>query len=499
MSRKAWLLLTLLALVVAFAWQGMRGLSDPDEGRYAEVAREMLASGDVLHPQLEGHPHYTKPPLSYWAIAAGLRVLGPNEWAVRLFQSVAYAATILLVALTASSLWGRSSGILAGVIYSTFLLPFVAASIVTTDTLLTLWEALAVYAFFRGRRTPFSLSRWIFPALTGLAFGLAFLTKGPPALLFLLALIVWRFSPAGRKHSGAPVFSGLGWVLLLVTGLGWFIYVVTTTDGLMSYFLGEEVVGRIAGQHHRNAGWLGAVKIYLPILLLGALPWSVAWPVMWHRRRGLFALGHIWSRRPVLWALILLFAVPLAVFSLSRSRLPLYLLPLFIPLALATTRGLDGILGRDSKNLPQFWRRIRWRLSLSGWVLLLLTLRVGYARFPNEADARALVARLPVAEAREIVVTDGVRSVHGLAFYARRNLLHAAWSKNRAREEGRLSLKEVFDRLKRDSTASYLFLVKPDGVNDLRAMLAREGLSPQRELQGEKIVALLVGVGGTVP
>ncbi|HKI83085.1 MAG TPA: glycosyltransferase family 39 protein, partial [Candidatus Krumholzibacteria bacterium] len=138
-SYLSWTLLFLLALVVSFGFQGTRGLSDPDEGRYCEVAREMLASGDFLHPQLEAHPHYSKPPMTYWSIAASLAALGQGEWACRLFQSVAYLGTILLVAMCGATLFGRACGILAGIVYASMALPFVAANIVTTDTLLTLW------------------------------------------------------------------------------------------------------------------------------------------------------------------------------------------------------------------------------------------------------------------------------------------------------------------------------------------------------------------------
>ncbi len=495
------MLLVLLAVVVAFGGQGVRGLSDPDEGRYAEVAREMIVTGDYLHPQLDFHPHYTKPPLTYWAIVAGLKLLGPGEWGVRLFQSVAYALTILLVALTGTVLWGRSTGIRAGGIYATFLLPFAAANIVTTDTLLTFWEALALFAFFAGRRA--TTHRWVHPALMGAAFGLAFLTKGPPALLFLLALVIWRSSPAGRREAGegssarpasAPVFSALGWVLLVAIGLGWFAWAVATTDGLLAYFLGDEVMGRIAGAHHRNAGWLGAVVVYPPVLLLGSLPWSATWPWALRRWRSRVRWAAIPRERPVLWALLLLFLVPLIIFTLARSRLPLYVLPLFLPLALMTARGLDRPTppGADSPPRTRGW--------LVPWVLLLLALRLAYARWPGEKDARALAESLPVTEARQIVVADGVRSVHGLAFYTGRDLLYAAWSNEKARREGRPTVSEVLEELRGasgptpDGTIPMdLVLVKPDGLEDLQRILSRAGLRVHRTIERKKLIALLVG------
>jgi 4-amino-4-deoxy-L-arabinose transferase-like glycosyltransferase len=477
---------------MAFGFQGTRGLSDPDEGRYCEVAREMLASGDLLHPTLEAEPHYTKPPMTYWSIAASLAALGHGEWACRLFQSLAYLATVLLVALSGVALFGRAAGVLAGIVYATMALPFVAANIITTDTLLTLWEALAVYAFLRGRTSP----RRVWPALTGLAFGLAFFTKGPPGLLFLPALWIYTRLPVARKQQPtAPLLDRSGLILLLAVGLWWFLFLVVTTKGILSYFLGDEVVGRLAGEHHRNSGLWGAVKVYLPILTLGTLPWSLSWIGAWRRMRARGLMGFApWRAgrvRPALTLLLLLILVPLAVFVLSRSRLPLYVLPLFIPISLASARALQLAYESLAADLFSFrFRSQAWKI-LGGWVVVLLCLRLAYAYWPNEADARALHARLPVAQADEVVVTGGVRSVHGLAFYDQRVLRYAGWSEERAEERGWATLDEILTELRKDPTLRYLILVKPQEVEELKVRTSAHGLRIVNTVKGKKITALL--------
>ena len=102
---RAWLAFAAFALVLAFAFQGTRGLWEPDEGRYAEVAREMLVSGDLLTPHLDFEPHFTKPPLTYWCITASMAAFGRNEWAVRLYLALSFALTGLAIAALGARMW----------------------------------------------------------------------------------------------------------------------------------------------------------------------------------------------------------------------------------------------------------------------------------------------------------------------------------------------------------------------------------------------------------
>jgi 4-amino-4-deoxy-L-arabinose transferase len=281
----AWLALAGLALTLAFAFQGARGLWEPDEGRYAEVAREMLATGDFLTPRLDGRPHYTKPPLTYWAIAASIRAFGRSEGAVRLHLAVSFAATVLLVAALGGRIWDRRTGLCTGLVYATAIIPFAAASVVTPDTLLVLWQALALYAFWRGFEAETRGGRWLWPALTGAALGLAFLTKGPAGLVFLPAMLVFRRLAPGKRIGAAPVLNLSGVLLLLFIGATWFVAVTRQNLGLAGYFVRDEFLGRLAGRHHRNSEWYGWI-IYGPALAAGALPWCLFWLRLWRRIRG---------------------------------------------------------------------------------------------------------------------------------------------------------------------------------------------------------------------
>jgi 4-amino-4-deoxy-L-arabinose transferase-like glycosyltransferase len=171
-----WLVLALLC-VLAFAWQGTRGLWDPDEGRYTAVALQMLDSGEWLVPRLSDHQeHLTKPPLYYWTVAASVAAFGMSEWAVRLPNALAFVLTGLLVLALARSLAPRRPW-LAPLAWATSLYTVLAANVASTDTLLALFETAAMYCAWRAQRDGDSRA-W--HTLMWTAFGLAFLTKGPP-------------------------------------------------------------------------------------------------------------------------------------------------------------------------------------------------------------------------------------------------------------------------------------------------------------------------------
>src|SRR5208283_3325123 len=107
----------LFAVALAFAFQGTRGLWTPDETRYANAAAEMLQSGDYLVSRINHLPFLNKPPLQVWGLAAGLKLLGRNEWGARAFNALCLLATALAVGLLARAWWGGHAGLLAAMIY----------------------------------------------------------------------------------------------------------------------------------------------------------------------------------------------------------------------------------------------------------------------------------------------------------------------------------------------------------------------------------------------
>lgn len=368
----------LIALALALCFLGTRGIWDPDEGRYTNVALNMLHSGDWLNPHRHHEVgHWTKPPLTYWAIAASVGAFGANPWAARLPSALSYLFCVWLAWRIGKRL-APGSEHAAALIYATMLLTVGASQMITTDYLLTAWETLGLWAFvetrFGDRGRP---RRWI--ALMWAAFALAFLTKGPPGLLPLLVVLAFdALMPGLRRHR---VLQWSGVVLFVLLALPWYVAVIHGNPGLFQYFIGDEVVNRITtNEFGRHGEWYGWITVYLPTLLLGTLPWT---PALLRWARGMPGAVRRWWRDPAAreaeapWLLLALWvSLPLLVFCVSKSRMPLYVLPLFMPLALLAA------LQRRSENrgLPHW----RW---LALWALALLAIELGSAYWPTHKNA----------------------------------------------------------------------------------------------------------------
>lgn len=390
------LLVVACALLMALSFQGSRGLWDPDEGRYSNVALQMIDSDDYLTPRRNDDAlHVTKPPLTYWTMVASVQAFGRSEWSLRLPMALAFALTAGLVfslgrAFVPQRPW------LPALIYVSSPLPFLAASAVTTDTLLTLGETLAVLAYAQFRflhRSP----RWL--DVMWAAFGLAFMIKGPPALLPLLAIVAWEIQHRQWRTLVRPI----GLMLFAAIGLSWFVWIVSEHRELLSYFLGHELVGRIASaEHDRHAEWYGAFVIYLPTLAIGALPWAAI--AVWRRWLQPAPRALPTSAR-FLWLWLLL---PLTVFFLARSRLPFYLLPLFVPISL--------LVGQALADLPMKWGRIS---LAAAWLGVMLAVKALIAQAPSGQDARHLAKQLrPLfpTPAQELVFVE-TKARYGLRYY----------------------------------------------------------------------------------
>ncbi len=302
-----------LALFLGLWFQGVRPFMGRDEHRYPVIAREMLHRGEYLVPYFKGHPHLTKPPLIYWAVAAGEKLLGENPWGARLPNALALAITAAALSAIGVRLFG-DPGWLAGLLYALTLTPFAAANIVTPDTLLVMWEVLAAWAFFRG-----SFLCWIF-------WGLAFMTKGT-ATLPVMAPFLWYGWVKRKDWRG--LF--LGAFLFSLVALPWYIYIQSRFPDFWRIFLQEQVTGRLFhNYYHRNSAWYAPLYIYLPLLTLGALPGALYFFRDLPRLPDFFRAS-LFNRVVAMW-----YAFPLVVFFLAKSRLPLYILPLFPPFVLMT-------------------------------------------------------------------------------------------------------------------------------------------------------------------
>jgi len=287
-----WLwVMILLTIFAAFSFQGTRGLYDTTEGRYAECAREMVETGNYLEPTLAYRAHWSKPPLTYWAIAGGIHLFGRNAWGARFYDALALVLTVLVVFAMGKLFWDDKVGILAGLIYLSAPFPLFSANIVSTDTLLTLWEGAAVLCYLVAcfRRSKSRVSPWV--AGMWLFFGLGFLTKGPPALLPFLAILVWNMI----YRRGVKLFNPFGLALFLLTGLSWYLLVIYRHPELTSYFLGHEMAARFSSSSFHNSEWYKPITLYLPLLCFGAGVWVIPLLTSIRKFRGSFRPRQLWA------------------------------------------------------------------------------------------------------------------------------------------------------------------------------------------------------------
>ncbi|NDC80411.1 MAG: glycosyltransferase family 39 protein [Verrucomicrobia bacterium] len=345
--------LAIFAACVAFPFLGSFGLLEPDEGRFAQIGREMMGGGDYLVPRLNGIEQFYKPPLVYWVGAAGYRILGISEWTARLPSALAFFGTIWLTGWMGWRLGGRRLGWMAALILASMLEPYALGRQITLDTTLTFWITSALACLVRvGTGDPDRKAGFLF----FLCMGLGFLAKGPMAWVVpLTAALAWTVAlRAGGQRLGLPWRKGM----LLMTGvsLSWFVAVSWKYPELWKYFLGYELVERFASTTH---GRSKPFWFFLPILALGAVPWTGFLPGLslatWKKIRER-------SLSPVQWALGSTVVVPFGLVSCSGSKLLTYILPLYPSLALALATWLE-------KGTRSAWTKIGWGTA---WGILLV-------------------------------------------------------------------------------------------------------------------------------
>lgn len=335
LSRLALALLATLAILVGLD-NLARPLANPDEGRYAEIAREMAASGDWVTPRLNGFKYFEKPPLQYWATAAAIRVIGPNEVAARAYTALCGILAVLAVAFTLRRLGGSRQALLAaGVLLSS---PYFLAlgGIVTLDMGLTAWLTVAMGAFLVAQAAARDdRERRLWMAVAWAAVALAVLSKGlvglvlPAGTIFMHCLLHrdWKLLRRLELAGGACILAAIA--------APWFILVsVANPEFAPFFFIHEHFTRFLTAEHRRVAAWW----YFIPILFLGLLPWmfglgpavAAAWNSQVHGDE------FHWRR-----FVVVFIAVVMAFFSASGSKLPAYILPVFPMAAMVLAEWID--------------------------------------------------------------------------------------------------------------------------------------------------------------
>jgi len=340
-TRWRWLepLLLVLMLSVWFGYElGSRELWSPDEGRYAEIPREMLATGDFLTPRLNGVKYFEKPPLMYWLEAGAIKAFGLNEWALRLWPALFALFGCLAVYFTGLTLYGRRAGLFAAGILAVSPLYDFMGGILTLDMALASELTIALCAFLLAVRLPLGpRRRFLF---YGFYFfvALAVMTKGLigmviPAMILGAWMVVtreWRLLREMHLPTGLALFIAVAapWHVLVAQANPEFTYF---------YFIHEHFDRYLTTAHHRyEPAWY-----FIPILLAGMYPWTVFLP---ESLRDAFRRSpDSGMTRSDAWFLALWAVLPFLFFSFSDSKLAPYILPIWPPLALLLGRWLAGV------------------------------------------------------------------------------------------------------------------------------------------------------------
>jgi len=345
-----WLLTAAVAFVLLYKL-GSVALFEPDEGRNAEKAREILLLNDWVTPHENFYPVLDKPIFFYWLIALFYQLFGVSEWTARLPSLLSALGCVFLIYRFSRVYWGRWVALWSALILVTSVEFFILARTVIFDMPLTFCETVALLAFYEAKQSENRRRRAALCLAMYLALGAGTLIKGlvalviPGIVFFLFILLRRRWQILRRIYliPGAGVF--------LAVVLPWYLQAEARNPGYLNYYLWAEHFGRYTtASFDRSEPWY----YFIGVALVGFFPWTLVLPWiiknLWRRS---------WDDKTVY--LVLWVSVPLLFFSASHSKLPQYILPIFPALSILAGATLVGLYEQSGSKL-------RW-VMISVWVV----------------------------------------------------------------------------------------------------------------------------------
>lgn len=313
-----------LALAVCMFHLGSFGLWEPDEARYAEIAREMLQSGNLIVPHLNYVAYVEKPPLLYWLTTLSFWIFGVSEFGARLPVALSAIAGILATYFFTLRAFGRRHAIVAAAILATTPLYALMGQVLTTDMTLTALVTIATFSLYLHREEG---GRWCWIAYV--AMGLAVMTKGPVgAAIPIASMLLWL---AWRRELGGAIakFRAIpGLALTMLIAAPWFVAMTIREPGFFDFYFVGEHLRRVFETDYSHSE---AFYFYVPVLAIGLLPWSLLVPFLTWRDS---------PRNPARSFCLVAAGVTVAAFSCASAKLIPYILPAVPPLAVLIADGL---------------------------------------------------------------------------------------------------------------------------------------------------------------
>ncbi len=405
-QRKSWLILAALFLLL-LVLAALRPLAVPDEGRYGEIGRWMLQSGDWLTPRLDGIPFFHKPPYLYWLEAVALAAFGVHAWAARLVPALHAALMLLAMYLSVRQIATEKIARRAVWMLGTSLSFLMGGQYVNHDMLVAAWIGVAIWcfalAFMQSGRPSAALARWGF-----VACALGVLSKGliGVALPGLVLLLWLAWTGQLKKILQLPWISGLA--LFLAIAAPWFWLAQRQFPGMLSYAFGTQQVSRFTGTTFNNAQPWWFYGAALVVLLF---PWLLFMPnqaiaQIKHPRSATPSIANEWLALCWIWVLAII-----GFFSIPHSKIIGYALPVMPPLALLAALGWDDAMAR--LRLTTQAQRKLFALLCATSLVIALAGNVAAARYTDKRGAQDLAQALEAAGAKP---SDTVYLLGGYAY-----------------------------------------------------------------------------------
>jgi 4-amino-4-deoxy-L-arabinose transferase-like glycosyltransferase len=373
----------ILVLVYALLWFGTlnyRHLIPSDEGRYAEIAREMLVTGDWVTPRYNGYKYFEKPPLQIWATASAFNIFGVGDWQARLWTALTGFLTIVFIGFTGARIYSARAGWLAAIVLASSPMWVIGGHINSLDMGLSAFLVAALCSLLLAQTSSnkthsrnWMWACWAFMALATLSKGV--IGVAIPGMVFgVYSITAWDWKIWKRLH----IISGS--ILFLAITAPWFVLMAQRNPEFLEFFFIHEHLQRFTQTAHSRTG---PIYFFLPLLLLGFLPWIPQVPgaiaQTWRERNREFSSG---------WLLTCWFVVILGFFSISQSKLPGYIIPLFPALALIVGSRLDRNLG-SSNSLSLPWQLQTCCFAILGGIGFFFLGEVSKQSRPDEIESYA--------------------------------------------------------------------------------------------------------------
>ncbi len=351
-------LLVVILSLLSFLLLGTRPLFAPDEGRYAEIAREMVRSGHFVTPYLNGIKYFEKPPLFYWLTALAIKVGGPTVWAVRWVSAIIGIIGCLATYCAGRLLFTRKTGWFAALILATSGLYFTMDHTVSLDCTVTVFMSISLYGILLAMQSKKVMHSRLYAYLAAIAAALAVLTKGLIGLVFPgLIVLIWLTLTHQFWGVLKKLYLPTSCLIFLIIALPWHILVQLHNPEFFNfYFINQQILRYTEA----SVGHYQPIWFFIPILIAGFLPWIIflpkaAWQAINHPTRLFF----------LVWAIVIF-----VFFSFSKSKLIPYILPLFPAIAM-----LVGEYLQRSK--------LSFRLIISLFIVMGIVMLLGLVIIPR--------------------------------------------------------------------------------------------------------------------